>query len=286
MRRSPEEPLFPSLRRSAMSSNSNSLTPNQSSTFDSFRFPAAIYRHYILGGYQFVALSESSLTTLEEEIVSIVTRDDASGDAAIASEVDVLLVDSITAIDQLTFDPLSKKIAYIGEDRSTSADVDAVVAELKSRYPGIVRPSLDGRELIEALEGKASTVAPLPLPSVLWEIIAYVIVTIAELCISVVGLELAFTAAPPSMKGFITGCFLLTVFLGNMINSVITPFYPRMSAYVFFGVMAGVMIPVTLAFVFIARNFNRTVARLHAEEQANAARPLEDLGNADVPPGA
>ena len=53
--------------------------------------------------------------------------------------------------------------------------------------------------------------------SVLWELAAYVVITLAEACISVVGLELAFTAAPQHMKSFVTACWLLTVFAGNLL---------------------------------------------------------------------
>jgi proton-dependent oligopeptide transporter, POT family len=101
--------------------------------------------------------------------------------------------------------------------------------------------------------------------SVLWEVIPYIFITCAEICISVVGLELAFSAAPPSMKSFITACWLLTVFVGNMINSVITPLYNTkieslgldLTPGNFFGLFTIVMIMVTVAFMIVARRFNR-----------------------------
>lgn len=98
--------------------------------------------------------------------------------------------------------------------------------------------------------------------SILWEVVPYVMITIAEICISVVGLELAFTAAPNSMKSFVTACWLLTVFVGNILNSQVTPYYAKLSPGPYFTLFALVMIPVTLAFFFIARRFNRTVAEL------------------------
>jgi POT family proton-dependent oligopeptide transporter len=102
--------------------------------------------------------------------------------------------------------------------------------------------------------------------SVLWEVIPYVMITVAEICISVVGLELAFTAAPASMKSFVTACWLLTVFFGNMLNSQITPLYSKLAPGPYFGLFVLVMIPVTVAFVIIARRFNRAVARLEQEK--------------------
>jgi len=103
--------------------------------------------------------------------------------------------------------------------------------------------------------------------SVLWEAIPYFLITIAEICISVVGLELAFSVAPPTMKSFVTGCWLLTVFCGNILNSLVTRLYEMrieslgitFSPGLYFGLFALVMIPVTLAFALIARRFNQPV---------------------------
>lgn len=93
--------------------------------------------------------------------------------------------------------------------------------------------------------------------SVLWEIAAYVVITLAEACISVVGLELAFTAAPPHMKSFVTGCWWLTVFAGNVLAIPITPLYDKMSPGPYFSLLFAVILAVTLVFLPVARRFNR-----------------------------
>jgi len=102
--------------------------------------------------------------------------------------------------------------------------------------------------------------------SVLWEVVSYILITVAEICISVVGLELAFTAAPATMKSFVTACFLLTVFVGNILNAQITPLYGAklewlgltMTPGLYFGLFALGTIPVAVAFLLIARRFNRS----------------------------
>jgi dipeptide/tripeptide permease len=107
--------------------------------------------------------------------------------------------------------------------------------------------------------------------SVFWQVIPYILITVAEICISVVGLELAFTAAPASMKSFVTACWLLTIFFGNMLNSVVAPLYAGREPYWgleltpgrYFGLFALAMIPVTLAVVVVAARFNRSVAAQH-----------------------
>ena len=100
--------------------------------------------------------------------------------------------------------------------------------------------------------------------SILWEVISYVLITAAEICISVVGLEFAFTQAPDSMKSFVTACWLLAVFLGDLVDMPITLLYGRkilgftIAPGPYFAMLALATIPVTLAFLAIARQFHRT----------------------------
>ncbi len=93
--------------------------------------------------------------------------------------------------------------------------------------------------------------------TVWWQIFAYLIITIAEILISVTGLELAFTAAPASMKSFVTACWLATVFLANLlINAPITRLYPSMPPGYYFAMLAAAMLGVTVTFIYVARKFN------------------------------
>jgi POT family proton-dependent oligopeptide transporter len=94
-----------------------------------------------------------------------------------------------------------------------------------------------------------------------WQIFAYLLLTVAEILISVVGLELAYTAAPKAMSGFITGCWLATVFIGNLgINAYLTRRYTDMQPMVYFSMLTGLMLAASVAFVFVARRFNRKTA--------------------------
>lgn len=102
--------------------------------------------------------------------------------------------------------------------------------------------------------------------SVFWQVVPYILITISEICISVVGLELAFAAAPAAMKSFVTACWLLVVSLGNIFNAQITPLYNKTFDGVsltpdwYFLIFAVVMVPVTIAFALVARRFNRPPA--------------------------
>ncbi len=63
-------------------------------------------------------------------------------------------------------------------------------------------------------------------PSILWQVLAYVIITSAEIMVSIVALEFAYTQAPRKMKSFVMGVYFLGVSLGNLftagVNWVIT----------------------------------------------------------------
>ena len=90
-----------------------------------------------------------------------------------------------------------------------------------------------------------------------WQGVAYVMLTLAEILISVTGLELAFVVAPPSMKSLITAVWQLTVFAGNFfINAPITLLYDHMEPPAYFGMLAVMLVTVAVAAVFVGKRFN------------------------------
>lgn len=104
--------------------------------------------------------------------------------------------------------------------------------------------------------------------SILWPAIAYVVLTIGEVLLYGTMLELAYSAAPKSMKGFVTACFLVTNTLGNFVNVVWTPMYGGsltdavakrgpLPPGQFFGITALMVLAAATAFVFVGRQFDR-----------------------------
>jgi POT family proton-dependent oligopeptide transporter len=90
-----------------------------------------------------------------------------------------------------------------------------------------------------------------------WQVLAFVLITAAEILISVTGLELAFVVSPQSMKGFITALWLLTVGMANLfINASVTRLYPEMNKGQYFAMLAAGAFVVAFLCVFIARGFN------------------------------
>lgn len=57
--------------------------------------------------------------------------------------------------------------------------------------------------------------------NVAWQFFPYLIITMAEVLISIPGLEFAYTQAPQSMKSSIMSIWLLCVFFGNMVTAYI-----------------------------------------------------------------
>jgi dipeptide/tripeptide permease len=91
-----------------------------------------------------------------------------------------------------------------------------------------------------------------------WQVFAFLLITVAEILISVVGLELAFVVSPKSMKGFITGLWLLTVSLASLfINAPVGRLYTVMAPGNYFAMLSAALLVVSAAFVFVARRFNR-----------------------------
>jgi dipeptide/tripeptide permease len=94
--------------------------------------------------------------------------------------------------------------------------------------------------------------------------LAYVTVTLGEVLVYSTGLELSYTAAPKSMKGFVTACFLVTMTLGNFINTFFVPLYggslvdapekrgPLMPGP-FFGLTTLIVLLAAVGFYFVSR---------------------------------
>lgn len=106
-----------------------------------------------------------------------------------------------------------------------------------------------------------------------WQVLSYFILTLSEILISVTGLELAFVAAPPTMKSFVTACWLVTVGLANLlINAPITRLYEKMEPGPYFTMLGGTLVVVTVIFIPLAIRFNRGMLAAKAAELEREAQ--------------
>ncbi|MGL6096063.1 MAG: hypothetical protein ACRC7O_09740, partial [Fimbriiglobus sp.] len=126
--------------------------------------------------------------------------------------------------------------------------------------------------------GDGKYVKPENRVSVWWMALAFLVITVAEILISVTGLELAFVVAPANMKGFITACWLLTVFVANMfINAPIADLYPAMHPGNYFLMLAVVGLVVAGLFVPVSRRFNRSMAESARDREAAREANTESM---------
>jgi POT family proton-dependent oligopeptide transporter len=80
-----------------------------------------------------------------------------------------------------------------------------------------------------------------------WQLLAFVVLTLAEVMVSITGLEFAYTQAPRRMKSLLMGFWLLAVSLGNILVALLAHFQdlPRVQ---FFWTFAGLMLAAAVVF--------------------------------------
>jgi len=98
-------------------------------------------------------------------------------------------------------------------------------------------------------------------PSILWQFFAYVVLTLAEVMVSITGLEFSYTQAPNTMKSFIMGLWLLSVSLGNLIAALVNSFVSSLKdasgnfTAIYFWFFVGLMLFTAVLFTFIALRY-------------------------------
>jgi POT family proton-dependent oligopeptide transporter len=61
-------------------------------------------------------------------------------------------------------------------------------------------------------------------PNIAWQLLAYVILTWAEILISITALEFSYTQAPPALKSFVMALNLMSVSIGNLFTAGVNVF--------------------------------------------------------------
>jgi POT family proton-dependent oligopeptide transporter len=86
----------------------------------------------------------------------------------------------------------------------------------------------------------------------LWQVIPYFIMTVAEVLVSITGLEFAYTQAPRAMKSTIMSFWLLCVTFGNLLVAFLAPLQKTIALSSFFWLFAGLMAGAALIFSLLA----------------------------------
>jgi POT family proton-dependent oligopeptide transporter len=86
-----------------------------------------------------------------------------------------------------------------------------------------------------------------------WQVIQYVLITTAEVLVSITGLEFAYTQAPRAMKSTIMGFWLFFIALGNLLVAFLAPLQTTLPLSQFFWLFAILMGVAAILFAIIAR---------------------------------
>jgi POT family proton-dependent oligopeptide transporter len=113
-------------------------------------------------------------------------------------------------------------------------------------------------------------------PNIAWQIFGFLILTAAEILVSVTHLEFAYTQSPRKMKSLVMCTYLWSVALGNLFTAAVNVFIQNSDGTVklkgawYFLFFAGVMGATALLFVVVAR-FYRGKTYIQDEVEAQLA---------------
>ncbi|HQY19535.1 MAG TPA: POT family MFS transporter [Ignavibacteria bacterium] len=114
-------------------------------------------------------------------------------------------------------------------------------------------------------------------PSILWQFWAYVILTAAEVMVSITGLEFSYTQAPNSMKSIVMGLWFLGVSLGNGIAALVNEIIVnddgsyKLEGSEYFWFFAILMMVTAFAFVLLAKRYK---VETYIQERDISTNPL------------
>jgi POT family proton-dependent oligopeptide transporter len=98
-------------------------------------------------------------------------------------------------------------------------------------------------------------------PGIGWQIVAYILLTAAEVMVSITCLEFSYTQAPPFMKSFIMSLYLLSVSAGNVFTALVNRFTmdedgnSSLEGATYYWFFTGLMLVASVIFVGVARRY-------------------------------
>ena len=98
-------------------------------------------------------------------------------------------------------------------------------------------------------------------PNIVWQLLAFVVITSAEVMVSITCLEFSYTQAPRALKSVIMALFLLSVSFGNAFTSLVNYFIQNedgsvaLAGAAYYWFFAGVMLAASLAFIWVAQHY-------------------------------
>ncbi|MCK5830188.1 MAG: POT family MFS transporter [Methylococcales bacterium] len=109
------------------------------------------------------------------------------------------------------------------------------------------------------------------IPHISWQLLAYLLLTAAEVMVSITCLEFSYTQAPKSMKSFVMALFFMSVALGNLFTSAVNFFIlndngsSKLSGSEYFWFFTVLMLVTAILFIIASRNYQEKTY-LHEEQ--------------------
>jgi len=113
-------------------------------------------------------------------------------------------------------------------------------------------------------------------PHIGWQLLAYVVLTSAEVMVSITCLEFSYTQAPKTMKSFVMAFFMLSISLGNLFTGAVNFLIhnpdgsSRLAGVDYFLFFTLLMLGTAVLFTVVARSYQGQTY-IHAEQPATAA---------------
>ncbi len=120
---------------------------------------------------------------------------------------------------------------------------------------------------------------------VVWQFLAFVVLTAAEVFVSITCLEFSYTQAPNRMKSFVMALFLLSVFLGNAFTAIVNHVIQqpdgtsRLSDTEYYLFFSGVMTAAAIGFMVVAK-FYREQTYVQGGESAGQTESVPEDSHA------
>jgi POT family proton-dependent oligopeptide transporter len=90
-------------------------------------------------------------------------------------------------------------------------------------------------------------------PHIIWQILAFLVLTAGEIMVSVTHLEFAYTQAPKKLKSLVMCTYLMGISLGNLFTAGVNFFAHNLSGARYFFFFVIVMLVTGILFLFFAR---------------------------------
>lgn len=141
-----------------------------------------------------------------------------------------------------------------------------IFASLSFVASALVQASVDKGTFSGTASDYSSQVCVSNCTNVLWQIPQYILITIAEIMVSVTGLEFAYSQSPVEMKSVCQSLWLFTIAIGNLVVVFLTwlnPFFSFKNSLVLdYLLYSGILGLATVLFYFISRNYKYRVVVL------------------------